>query len=475
MPKIRPVPAAAARPLVAAALAVLTACSTTRTPSAGPPAVEVPAAWASTSAGPAATRANRLPFDDPQLRGWVRAALEANASIESARAALGQARALRDQAAAGLGPTVSGSASAQRSRSGDNPSTGSYRLGLDASWEADLFGARRAAVAAREADLASAEASLADLQVSIAAETALAGIQWRLARQRLQIAEANLAAQRETLQIAQWRAQAGLGSSLDVEQARAAALQTQAQRDALVASAGQSADALAVLTGRAPATFLAAATPVDGVPKAIAEIAVSIPADVLRQRPDVRAAESAWRAAAARLDAARAQRLPSLRLGGSIGLSALTLGSLTGSGAVVAAALASVDWPAYDGGALDAAVRAQDAALAQAGAGYRAAVLGALKDVEDALVGLRQAQQRREALQAAAESAGLAALLARQRHASGLIDFQTVLETQRSQLNLEDSVASVDGELASGHVRLFKALGGSWADDQAARIEENRP
>jgi outer membrane protein, multidrug efflux system len=450
------------------ACATLTACSTTPTPRAALPEVDVPAAWAASSPGAAATRARQAPFAEPLLRTLVDDVLGNNTSVESARAALNQARALRDGAAAGLQPTVGGSASAQRNRSGDNPSTSQFRAGLDASWELDVFGAQRAGVMARDADVATAQDTLTDVQVSIAAETALAYVQLRAAQQRLALAEANLAGLRETLQIAGWRAQAGLVSSLDVEQARGAALQTEAQLASLQSAQQQSAHALAVLTGRPPAALQPLLSARGDIPAATQELALAIPADTLRQRPDVRAAESAWRAATERLTQSQADKLPSVRLSGSIGLSALTLGSLTGNGALVAALLGSVSWPVFDGGAADANVRAQQAALQKAGAAYRAAVLGALKDVEDALVALQHDRTRLAALQGAAEASANAALLARQRYDSGLVDFQTVLETQRSLIGTRDSVASAQADIAADHVRLFKAFGGSWERPAAA-------
>jgi len=432
------------------------------------------------NAPPATTSANRttpddlsrwwLRLGDAQLATLVDRALQHNASIESARAALQQARALRDVSAASLSPSVDASASAQRNVA--KAGTGnSFRAGFDASWEPDLFGGTRAGVSARDADTAASAARLDDARVSVAAEVALDYLQLRGSQARLAIAQANLASQRDTLQIAQWRATAGLATTLDVEQARAAAAQTQAQLPALDAAATKAAHALALLVGESPgslnATLAAAAT----MPQAPADLALAFPADTLRQRPDVRAAEAAVLAASLRVTQADAARYPSFHLGGSLGLSALTLGSLTSGSSLVASLLGSVGMPLLDGGAAAANVRAQQAALAQAQASYRAAVLAALKDVEDALVGLAADRQRADALQVAAQSAADAALLATQRYQSGLIDFQTVLETQRTQLGAQDSVAAIRTDIASDHVRLYKALGGGWQPVPPARAE----
>jgi outer membrane protein TolC len=197
-------------------------------------------------------------------------------------------------------------------------------------------------------------------------------------------------------------------------------------------------------------------------------LALLIPTEVLRQRSDVRAAEYQVSVAVAKLSQANAALAPSFKLGGSLGLSALTLGALTDGASVAAAVLAGMSWPVFDGGGARAQVRGQQAALLQADAAYRATLLTALTEVEDALVALRGDRLRLSALQSAAESADTAAVLARQRYGSGLVDFSVVLETQRSRLASQDGVASTQAAISSDHVRLYKALGGGWqASDNA--------
>lgn len=468
--------------LVACLMLALAGCASVVPRRAEPIAVDVPADWSAADVT-ATTGASSLAqwwlrFDDPLLASLVAQALQANTDIKSAQAALRQARALRDVSAAALLPGVGSSAAAQRSKSGANSAVNTFKAGLDASWELDIFGANRSALAASDATARASAASLGDVQVSIAAEVALSYITLRGTQARLAIAEANLASQQETLQITQWRLQAGLVTSLEAEQARAATEQTRAQLPVLQTTIEQTRHALAVLTGQPPAALsnvLAAASP---VPQAADDLVLSFPAETLRQRPDVRAAEHQVTAALARVSQADAARMPNFKLGGSLGLSALTLGSLTSGASVVSALLASVSLPVFDGGALRAQVRAQQAALDQARAAYQAAILTALKDVEDALVALRGDRERLLRLQNAAEAASNAALLARQRYSSGLVDFQVVLETQRTQLNTQDSVASARADLSADLVRLYKALGGGWnpdsSDATAAPIADTR-
>ncbi len=420
-------------------------------------------------------------FNDALLADLVAAALRANTGVLSARAAVQQARALRDVAAAALAPGLGSSGSVQKGSSGGRSTGTNFRLGLDASWEADLFGAQRSGLRASQAAADARDASLGDVQLVLAGEVALAYIQLRSAQARLTIAADNLASQLQTLQLTQWRAQAGLVSALEVEQALGAAAQTRARLPAQQTSIDQTRHVLAVLTGQAPAALDAMLARPGALPHAAADLALGIPADTLRQRPDVRAAELGVDAALARVAQAQAQRAPSVRVSASLGLSALTLGGLGATAAVASALAASVQWPLFDGGAGQAQVSAQHAALEVARAAYLGTALAALKDVEDALAALRGDALRRVELMEAARAAASAALLARQRFDSGLIDFQTVLETQRNQLAAQDNVAGVSAELSAGQVRLFKALGGGWrragdaAGDAAAGATGDAP
>ena len=429
----------------------------------------LPADWAGTPHGatPTALADWWRRFDDPLLARLIIQALQANTDVRRARASLLQARALRDVAAAALAPQFSSSASAQRNINGGN-SVNSFQIGLDASWELDIFDANQRGVAASAASALASAATLGQVQVSIAAELALAYFTLRASQQRLAIANANLASQRDSLQITRWRLQAGLVSSLDAEQASAAAAQTAAQLPALLTAIDQTRHALGVLTGQPPAALLTALAQVAPLPRAPEDIALDFPAETLRQRADVGAAEWQVRAAAARVSQAELQRLPSLRLGGSLGLNALTLGALTNGATVAASLLASVSLPLFDGGAAEAQVRAQEAAQTQAQLAYQATVLNALREVEDALVALRGDRTRLQNLQQAAEAADTAATLASQRYRTGLIDFQVVLETQRSRLSTQDSVVNASADVVADHARLYKALGGGWSPSALA-------
>ena len=404
----------------------------------------VPAQWSHAPSGAQGATATDIAgwwtrFQDAQLTALVDQALQANTSVKAAQAAVRQARALADVQRAGLGPTVGASGSAQGSRTGSNDTSHLFKAGFDAGWEPDFFGGNQASADASAADAQASAANLADTRVSLAAEVAAGYINLRGLQNRLAVARANLDNQDETLQITRWRNQAGLASSLEVEQAISTTEQTRAQIPALQTSVTQALNALAVLTGRAPGqlgTELATAAPV------------------------------------ARIAVADAARLPGFRLSGSLGLSALTLGSLTNSASLVQSLLASVSATVFDGGAGRAQVRAQQAAMEQALATFEGVALAALQEVEDALVAIQGDTERLQRLQAAADAAAQAERLARQRYTSGLIDFATVLTTQRTLLSTQDSVAGAQASLSTDHVRLYKALGGGWKPDADGAVDD---
>lgn len=455
----------------ASLLLVLNGCALINPSHPEPAKVELPANWTADEAVATSSSTSLKNwwqrFDDPLLVNLVQQSLQNNPSVNSAKSALQEARALRDVAAATLLPTLDTSASVGRSKSGQSSAVNNFSAGLDASWELDIFGRNRSGLSASEATAQASEASLGDVQVSIAAEVALDYISLRNAQARLAIANSNLTSQLETLQITQWRNQAGLVSSLDSEQAKVSAEQTRAIIPPLQTSIAQMSHALAVLTGKPPAALLQQLSIASPVPQAANDLALNFPAETLRQRADVRAAEYKVTADLAKLAQADAARLPNFTLSGSLGLSALTLGSLTSGSSVVSSLLANVAMPLFDGGSRRAQVRAQEAVLAQTRLSYKATVLTALQEVEDTLVALRGDIQRVARLKLASEAASNAALMARQRYDSGLSDFQTVLDTQRALLSTQDSVASASADVSSDHVRLYKALGGGWQASEA--------
>jgi NodT family efflux transporter outer membrane factor (OMF) lipoprotein len=270
-------------------------CASVNPPGAPITDVEVPPAWSdgnrSSADGNPALAEWWLRFEDPLLARLVAEALKSNKSLVYATAALRQARALRDASRAALLPVLNASAGAQRGNTLYSGVGNEFSAGLDASWELDIFGVNRSALYVSDALMKASAASLGDAQVSVAAEVALDYISLRDAQARLAIATENLVNQDDTLQIAQWRQQAGLFTLLETEQARAEAEQTRSQLPLLHTVIDQLSHALAVLVGRPPRALTSMLVATAPVPRVNSRLALGIPADTLRQRPDVRYAE----------------------------------------------------------------------------------------------------------------------------------------------------------------------------------------
>ncbi len=438
------------------------------------------AAWAATAQGTNGVTADEPAlarwwsrFDDPVLTGLVERASTSNFDLLQARARLREARARRGSAAANLSPMVTGSGSATRTRSsvesGTRATVNLFQAGLDASWEIDLFGGTRRAVESASATEQAAVEDERDVSVSMAAEVGLTYLDLRATETRLALARQSLATLQETADLTLWRAEAGLTAQLDAEQARANLEQERAAIPPLERDVVKDRNALAVLLGLQPGALdaeLQAARPLPSVARAVA---VGVPADALRRRPDVRRAERKLAAQTAQVGVAQAARFPALTLSGSIGLESLTAGGLLESGAVTSSLGAGLLAPVFNAGKLARAVEVQDAIREQSLLTYRAAVLTALKEVEDALVAFDREQARRTALTAATDAARHAAGLASYQYQAGLVAFTSVLDAQRTLLTLQDSLAASEGEVGTTLIRLYKALGGGWSPGDEAK------
>ncbi|MCB1895975.1 MAG: efflux transporter outer membrane subunit [Rhodocyclaceae bacterium] len=452
------------RLLTAATLPMLAACASIGAPLAGP-SVAIPAAWHRASA--AATTAGDLQrwwqqLGDPALSALIDQAVARNPDLASSRASVREARARLRAASAGRLPNVDAGASAGIAKAGTSDSDARLSIGLDASWELDLFGGQRLTVDAAEADLARTAALLDNAHASLAAEVALDYVDLRSAQARLAIARANLESQRETLQFTHWRADAGLASAVDLEQARSNLAQTAATIPALEASEATAVHALAALTADEAAQLAERLAGPAALPAAPPSIAAGIPAEALQRRPDVRAAMQALQAESARIGVARAARYPALTLSASLGSEAMTLGAIGGAASLSRSLVAALGASLFDGNRLDAKYEAQQAVRAQALSALEATLLAALRETEDALVAFDRGGEREAALGRAADAARNAAQLARQRYRGGLIDFQTVLDTERTLRTVEDSLAVARADRLASLIQLYKALGGGW-------------
>ncbi|KQN00330.1 efflux transporter outer membrane subunit [Sphingomonas sp. Leaf25] len=418
-------------------------------------------------------------FDDPLLVRLVDSAAATNLDVAQAVARLAQAREQLAVSRSSLFPQLSASGSYSRLevlRGGGGTTTlpdgtivqrnigasNSFSVGADASYQTDLFGGIRSGIAASRAQLEATRYDYATVLLSVQSEIARNYLTARLAQAQLANARASIALQDDNLEIAGFRVQAGLVSSLDVEQARTARAQTAAQLPTIEASYAAAVARLGVLTGQAPGALRAQLGQPAAIPVGDVRIGTGIPADTLRLRPDVLAAERNLAAAVAQIGVATAQLYPALNLGGSIDTNATSFGALTDI--INGRLFSSIAQTIFDGGRLRAQVRGQRAAADAAFAAYKQTVLTALEDVENAIISLDTATRREHEFTVAADAARNFALLSRLQYRSGLTDFTTLNQAEASLLSAQNGVVQARADRASALVQLMTALGGGWSD-----------
>jgi NodT family efflux transporter outer membrane factor (OMF) lipoprotein len=473
-----------------------------------PPKAETPPAW-TVPAGAPLSQATPAPvasaawwesFRDPTLTSLVTRAAASNLDVRAAALKIAEARANRDVANAGLFPTFGANASYARERisektaftsllgslgggaaaahgpaggvSGALPGLtnpfGQYQAGFDASWELDFFGRVRRSVEAAGAD---ADASVEDgrgVLISLEAEVARDYIDLRAAQLRRTVLADNLATERDILALARDRRQAGLGNDLDVANAGAQVSGTEAELPPETSRATQDMNGLSFLLGAAPGALAAeldTATPIPPIPP---QVPVGLPADLLRRRPDIRAAEARLHAATARVGVAVAELFPAITLSADGGFQAAHAADLGAWAARFFSVGPSIDLPIFSGGERQANVRLEDVRSKEAAVAYARAVLASLQEVENALAAYAAEQSRHGALDATVAQNRDALDLARQRYAGGITTFLDVLEAERGLQQAELALADSTAALSTDLVALYKALGGGWDIEAAA-------
>jgi multidrug efflux system outer membrane protein len=404
-------------------------------------------------------------LDDAVLEQLESAALGANHDVRSAVARLDEARAVFDEDRRNRYPKVTVGASVDVREQAipgffDQPlRVNTYRAGFDASWELDLFGRVRAAIAAASANAESFEAALAAVRVSVAAEIARNYFELRGVQQRMSVLDRSLVNQRETLRLTTVRRDAGIGEEQDVASASARVSAIEAELPPLRTALAAHEHRLAVLTGQAPGQLT-----VDLAPRAYPVLARTIalgPADqLLNRRPDVRAAERRLTATAATEGVAAADLYPRITISGVLGLLA-GRGNLFGTSDSRAWAVTpALQWSAFDLGSARARLRGAHAVTQEALAEYEKTMLLALEETDTALVTYRQQQERLVKLTDEVRESARAAGIARARYREGVADFLSLLDAERTELQAEDGAAQAEADVFTAFVGLYRALGG---------------
>lgn len=442
----------------------------------GPPPVDLGNGWAQPVAAAQATpklSAWWTTLGDPTLDRLVTTALSDDLDLRQAEARIREARALRDRAAGGYAPTVGASGSVTRRGQSENGPLpiGSipgiernqtiYEAGFDAAWEIDLFGGTRRAVESASASVQAAQADADGVRISVAAEVARGYLTLRGAQRELAARESSVETLRQTLELVRRRFDVGDAAQADVDAAQARLAAAAAGLPAIQARLRAAALGLAVLLGQPPERELDLLD-TTAPEVTLAPIPVGARADILRRRPDVRAAERRLAARTADIGIATAELFPKLSIGAGGGFQSLDSGSLFDSASRTFSVMPLISWRVFDGGRVHAEIRASEARQQQAAFAYERVVLAALGDAERALsdyrLGLDAVQRQRAALDAARRSYAHV----QTRYAAGDIALADLLAEERVLRDAEDAYARTHTAAAIDLVALFKALGGGW-------------
>ncbi|WP_370674061.1 efflux transporter outer membrane subunit [Pleomorphomonas sp. PLEO] len=429
------------------------------------PHLVLPASWSSKSAETPARSVELAHWwerlGDKELNALVEEAVAGNLDVAAAKAKIRTARASERQTNAALFPSADGSSSTTRQKS-QGEVRNQFKGGFDSSWELDLFGAN---ARSSEAALYGSQAANEDLNatlLTLIGDVASNYVAARGYQARMALARQSASSQRETAGLTRKKFEAGSASAVDVSNAEGQAASTEAKIPDLQTSYAEAVHRLAVLTGRAPAELDARMTRGGAIPRPRQPVPPGLPADLLSNRPDIRQAEREYAQATAKIGAAAAARYPSISLAGSIATTATSVGDLGKSSTISWSLGPSLSVPIFNAGKLAAAQDAAEATRDQYFVAYKASVLGALEDVENAIVAFRQERIKNGRLADATQSYRKASELAQSLYQSGSSSFLDVLDAERSLYSAEDSLLTSTVAIANNYITLNKALGGGW-------------
>ncbi len=430
-------------------------------------------------------------FHDPLLSTLVRQSAAQNLDVREAVLRIREAETQTQALSGALWPSVSANAAWSRQRISTNTPNGflfsgkfpglppsitnpynQYQLGLGVSWGLDVFGGTRRAIEAAHAATRAAVYDARGVVLSMVSDVAQTYIELRGAQLRKAILLRTLRTQRDLLQLTQDRYDAGLTSNLDVQNAATELSTTRAQLPLADEQITLDINQLSKLMARPPEALRAELVRARPVPPVPPVVPIGLPSDLLRRRPDIRAAEANLHAATAQIGVAVSEFFPRITLSAGGGYQAEGLSQLIQTASHFATFGPSIDLPIFQGGRIRATVRLRRLQAKQAAVAYARTVLNALNQVEDSLAAYGADQRQRVALEAAVKSSRNALALARERYTSGVANFIVVLDAERTEQQTELQLASATTAVSLDLVRLYKAIGGGW---QSRKLARTRP
>ncbi len=430
-------------------------------------------------------------FQDPVLNQLIESAVVQNLDLREAAVRVVEARAQRCVVRADLYPQFSQSNSFQHRKQaisggffaglGGLPggtirsNLDQWTMGLDGSWEIDVFGRLRRLVEAADADIAATQEDYRDVLVILLSDVATNYVIARTFQRRLEYARDNLELQQRTLDLTNKRFQAELTGELDVAQARVSVESTASDIPSLEAGYQLALNRLSVLLGSPPGTVDGLFQDAAPIPQPPAELAIGIPADLLRRRPDIRRAEREFAAQTARIGSAKGELYPKFSILGTFGLDARQFDLMFQRNAIGASIGPNMQWQIFSYGRLRCNVLVQESRQEQRGIRYQATVLRAAEEVDNALLNYVRERQRLASLDKTVAASRRAVELSGKRYIGGDVSFQRVLDSQRSLLVSQDLLALSQSNVALHLISLYRALGGGWQLPTASPAVEEVP
>ncbi|ARU04343.1 RND transporter [Comamonas serinivorans] len=416
-------------------------------------------------------------FGDEELTALVQQALRSNHDVAGMLARLQAAESMLSLVRKDRLPTVTLNGqltqqrlSADQLGAGQAPSTRSHSVGLAASWELDLVGRVRRSIEAQEAQTQASRADLVALQVAIAVQVADTYTQLRGTQLRLKIVQTHAQNQQHTAELVARRLHAGMGTDLDARRSVALLRSTQARVPELQAQVAQLQHRLAVLSGLSPEHLIAQLEEIKPLPIIPPSVQPDTPANVLRRRPDVAAAEARLHAATARIGVATSDLFPRLSIGGLLGSFAFEGSRLFDADRATRQVVLGIDWSFLDVGRVRARIAASEAGAQEALAQYQQTVLLALEETENALVRAHRSQETWRAQLAAMQQRDEAAHLAERMYRGGTLSMFEVLEAQRDQLTTQEATADSQISAVRASLALYATLAGGWPGKPARPV-----
>jgi NodT family efflux transporter outer membrane factor (OMF) lipoprotein len=470
--------------ILSIAVAVLAGCAVG--PDYQQPKVSTPAQWTSSMAGGETNGPVDLArwwqsFNDTNLNSLMLIAVQSNLTLKIAEARVREARAQKGVVSADLWPHLNGTGDYSRNHYGQHayPPLGGFGVPLDynlydanfdAAWELDVFGGTRRAVQAAGAEIGAAEYGQRDVLVTVLAEVGRDYITARAYQQRLAIVQDNIRVEQNVLDLTSNRFDNGLGSDLDVEQAKALLDATEAQVPSLETGFDDSVFELSVLLGQPPGALMDEMSAKREIPITPPIVPVGLPSDLLQRRPDVQKAERELAAATAEIGVAKADLYPKFSLTGIAGLQSTSAGNWFDWGSKYWSAGPTVQWEIFEAGSIMANIHVQNAKQEEALDQYEQTMLVAMQDTESALSAYAREQVRRESLSQSVDADRQALELATQLYKSGLADFLRVLDSENSLYTAQDALVQSDQTVSLDLVQLYKALGGGWESESDQKV-----